>query len=491
MQTQQKRLPKVVIIGAGMTGLLMVIKLREAGIQDIVVLEKKDQIGGTWRENTYPGVACDIPAHMYTYSFEPNPEWSHRFAHGDEIQAYFEHVADKYDLRRYIRFNEAVTACHYDTDPQQPGKWVLTTAKGETLVADFVISATGILHHPAKPDIPGLDSFKGAYFHTAEWDHSVRLNDKKIGVIGTGSTAAQVIPELVKVAKKVSVFQRTAQWIVYLPNKDYSKKDQAKWRKRPSLMNRLRRWYTFGVEQTFSKAVIGKKLPHLLVNIWCRLYLWLAIKDPTLREKLKPDYRVGCKRLIANTTFYPAIQQPNAELVTESIERIEPEGIRTKDGRLHPLDVLVLSTGFHPFNFMRPMDLRGKNGVSIEARWGRKVQAYRSLLIPEFPNFFLMLGPNTPIGNFSVIAMSEVQAEYVLKLIKKWQAREFDEVTASENAFEQFNAYLKAGMKDTVWLGGCQSWYLDADGDPAMWPYTWQRWVSEMQEPDMKDLVVN
>jgi cation diffusion facilitator CzcD-associated flavoprotein CzcO len=491
MQTQEKRLPRVVIIGAGMTGLLMIIKLREAGIRDIVVLEKKDKIGGTWRENTYPGVACDIPAHMYTYSFEPNPEWRHRFAHGDEIQAYFEHVADKYDLRKYIRFNEAVTACHYDVDPQQPGKWILKTAKGETLVADFVISATGILHHPAKPDIAGLGSFKGAQFHTAEWDHSVELKDKTIGVIGTGSTAAQVIPELVKVAKKVSVFQRTAQWIVYLPNKDYSKKHQAKWRKRPSLMNRLRRGYTFGVEQTFSKAVIGKKLPHLLVNIWCRLYLWLAIKDPTLREKLKPNYRVGCKRLIANTTFYPAIQQPNAELVTESIERIEPEGIRTKDGRLHPLDVLVLSTGFHPFNFMRPMDLRGKNGMSIDQRWGRKVQAYRSLLIPDFPNFFLMLGPNTPIGNFSVIAMSEVQAEYVLKLIKKWQAREFDEVTASENAFENFNAYLKAGMKDTVWLGGCQSWYLDADGDPAMWPYTWQQWVAEMAEPDMQDLMVN
>ena len=491
MQTQAQRQPKVVIIGAGMTGLLMIIKLREAGIKDIVVLEKKDNIGGTWRENTYPGVACDIPAHMYTYSFEPNPEWSHRFAHGEEIQAYFEHVADKYALRQFIRFNEAVTACHYDVDPLQPGKWILQTASGEKLVADFVISATGILHHPAKPDIPGLDSFQGAQFHTAEWDHSVPLKDKNIGVIGTGSTAAQVIPELIKVAAKVSVFQRTPQWIVNLPNKAFSKKLKSKWRQRPALMHRLRRWYTFGVEQTFSKAVIGKKLPHMLVNIWCRLYLRLAIKDPGLRAKLKPDYRVGCKRLIANTSFYPAIQQPKAELVTESIERIEPKGIRTKDGHLHPLDVLVLSTGFHPFNFMRPMDLRGKQGVSIDARWGRKVQAYRSLMIPGFPNFFLMLGPNTPIGNFSVIAMSEVQAEYVIKLIRKWQAREFDEVTASERAFELYNAYLKAGMKDTVWLGGCQSWYLDADGDPAMWPYTWRQWVEEMAEPDMRDLVVD
>lgn len=491
MMKQEKRQPRVVIIGAGMTGLLMIIKLREAGIQDIVVLEKKDKIGGTWRENTYPGVACDIPAHMYTYSFEPNPEWSHRFAHGEEIQAYFEYVAEKYNLLKDIRFNEAVTACHYDVDPDQPKRWLLQTDKGARLMADFVISATGILHHPAKPDIPGLESFKGALFHTAEWDHSVSLEHKNIGVIGTGSTAAQVIPELVKVANKVFVFQRTPQWIANLPNKAFSEALKLKWRERPALMNRLRRWYTFGVEQTFSKAVIGKKLPHLLVNIWCRLYLRLAIKDPALRAKLKPDYRVGCKRLIANTTFYPAIQQPNAELVTEPIERVEPEGIRTKDGRLCPLDILVLSTGFHPFNFMRPMDLRGKQGVSIESRWGRKVQAYRSLLIPEFPNFFLMLGPNTPIGNFSVIAMSEVQADYVIQLICKWQLREFDEVTASESAFERFNAYLKAGMKDTIWLGGCQSWYLDADGDPALWPYTWKQWVEEMAEPDMRDMVVD
>lgn len=484
MQTQNKRNPKIVIIGAGMTGMLVAIKLREAGIHDIVILEKKDKIGGTWRENTYPGVACDVPAHMYTYSFEPNPNWSHRFAYGDEIQAYFEHVAEKYKVLPLIRFNEAVESCHFNN-----AKWTLKTSKGETYIADFVVSATGILHHPAKPTIPGLDSFKGACFHTAEWDHSVPLKNKRVGVIGTGSTAAQVIPEVIKEAGKVSVFQRTPQWLVNLPNKSFSDKTKARWLRKPEILKRLHRLYTFGVEQTFSKAVIGKKFQHALINILCRLNLWWSIKDPELRAKLKPDYRVGCKRIIVNSTFYEAIQKPNAELVTAGIESIVPEGAKTSDGNVHPLDVLILSTGFHPFNFMRPMDLRGKNGLSIDEKWGRKVQAYRSLLLPEFPNFFLMLGPNTPIGNFSVIAMSEVQTQYILKLIQKWQEQKFDEVSATPAALDDFNAYLKQGMKNTVWLGGCQSWYLDGDGDPAMWPYSWKQWVKEMAEPNMSDLL--
>lgn len=484
MAIQNKRNPKVVIIGAGMTGMLVAIKLREAGIHDIVILEKKDKIGGTWRENTYPGVACDVPAHMYTYSFEPNPNWSHRFAHGNEIHSYFEHVASKYKVFPIIRFNETVESCHFND-----AQWTLKTSQGDTYIADFVVSATGILHHPAKPDIPGLANFKGDCFHTAEWNHSVNLKDKNVGIIGTGSTAAQVIPEIMKDAKKVSVFQRTPQWLVNLPNKKFSEKTKQRWLKNPNTLKRLHRWYTFGVEQTFSKAVIGKKIQHALINILCRFNLWKSIKDPKLRAKLKPDYRVGCKRIIVNSTFYDAIQKPNADLVTQGIQEIVPEGVITKDGKLHSLDVLVLSTGFHPFNFMRPMDLQGKDGVKIDERWGRKVQAYRSLLIPEFPNFFLMLGPNTPIGNFSVIAMSEIQTQYVLKLIEKWQNKEFDEVSATDTALQNFNRYLKEGMKNTVWLGGCNSWYLDEDGDPAMWPYSWKQWVKEMDAPDMNDLL--
>jgi len=486
MENKKLRMPKIVIIGAGMTGILMAIKFREAGMDDIIILEKKEKLGGTWRENTYPGVACDVPAHMYTYSFEPNPEWSNRFAEGAEIQQYFEHVSDKYGITELIRFNEAVVSSRFED-----AKWQIETSKGESLQADFLISATGILHHPSKPDIPGLETFTGDVFHTAEWDHTVELKGQRIGVIGTGSTATQSIPELVKVAKKVSVFQRTPQWIINLPNRVYTNKHKNQLRKQPEALMRLRDRYAFMVEELFSKAVIGHKIPHAIVSLLCKLNLRFSVKDLALRSKLKPTYRVGCKRIIANTTFYNAIQEPNAELVTENISHIAPEGVVTKDGQLHPLDILVLSTGFKPFNFMRPMNLLGKNGVSIDSVWGKKVQAYRSILIPEFPNFFLMLGPNTPIGNFSVIAMSEVQSKYVLKLIEKWRQQEFDEVSACQHALKRFNEYLKAGMKNTVWVGGCNSWYLDDDGDPAMWPYTWKKWVSEMDEPEMNDLVTS
>lgn len=476
------RSPKVAIIGAGMTGILLAIKLEEAGVRDIVILEKTADLGGTWRENTYPGVACDIPAHMYTYSFEPNAEWSNRFARGEEIQAYFKKVAEKYAVTGKIHFNEAVVGCRY-----QQGTWTVETSQGHTFIVDFVLSATGILHHPATPDIPGLATFRGASFHTARWNHGVELRGKRIGVIGTGSTAAQVIPEMVKVGAKVAVFQRTPQWIVKVPDKAYTPQDKAELRANPSAVKRLHRWYTIAVEQTFSKAVIGKFLPHLLLNFLCRRNLKRSVKDADLRAKLTPNYRVGCKRVIVNSTFYDAIQKPNAELVTAGIVAVTENGVQTKDGRFHELDVLVLATGFHPFNFMRPMNLIGKSGTSIADVWSKKVQAYRSLFIPGFPNFALMLGPNTPIGNFSVIAMSEVQARYVLQVIQAWRERRFDEIDVTPTAFADFNRYLKAGMANTVWVGGCQSWYLDADGDPAMWPYTWKQWVREMAAPKWSD----
>ena len=481
----QQRTPSIVVIGAGMTGILMAIKLRDAGITDITVLEKKDNLGGTWRENSYPGVACDVPSHMYTYSFEPNPNWSNFFARGPEIQAYFEMVADKYDVRKLIRFNEAVTDARF-----KDGKWFVETSANKQLVVDFVVCATGILHHPAYPDIPGLDTFKGKMFHTAEWDHEQAINDSvKVGVIGTGSTAAQAIPELVNSGASVSVFQRTPQWI--LPLGDFNIGPTAK-----KIMNKyafthkiMRRFATFFMEHFFTKAVTGHTVQKNLLSFFCKTNLRFSIKDKQLREKLRPDYQVGCKRVIVNKTFYKAIQKPNAHLITQGIDRITENGVVTKDGKMHELDVLVLSTGFNPFNFMRPMNLVGRESLHIDQAWSKSIKAYRSILLPNYPNFFLMLGPNTPIGNFSVIAMSEVQGNYVLKLIDKWRRSEFDEIEPRPQAIKAFNEYVKRGLKGTAWVGGCQSWYLDAEGDPVLWPYTWSQWVKEMSEPKMGDLI--
>lgn len=478
------RSPSVVIIGAGMTGILMTIKLREAGITDITILEKKENIGGTWRENTYPGVACDIPAHMYTYSFEPNPDWSHRFAEGEEIQAYFEKVGRKYGVTESIRFNELVTSCIY-----KDSQWTVTTSSDATLVADFVINCTGILHHPAKPSIKGLETFKGACFHTAEWDKEFDFSGKKVGVIGTGSTAVQLIPEVAKLAGKVSVFQRTAQWIAPVSNKKFSERTKAFFRSNAWSISLLNKAYAFGIKHTLTKGVSGHKLQHAFLTWLCKRNLENSISDPVLREKLTPDYEVGCKRLVINNTFYDAVQRDNVDLVTEGIQEITARGVVTNDGVEHELDVLVLSTGFDPFAFMRPMDVRGLNGLEINTAWKDKIQGYRSVIVPNFPNFFLMLGPNTPIGNYSVIAMSEVQADYVLKLIDKWREKQFDALDIKPEALKNFNQYLKAGMKGTAWTSGCQSWYLDGDGDPVVWPYTWDRWVKEMKTPDMDDFI--
>jgi cation diffusion facilitator CzcD-associated flavoprotein CzcO len=482
--TQVKRNPSVVIIGAGMTGLLMAIKLRQAGITDIVVLEKKGSVGGTWRENTYPGAACDVPAHMYTYSFEPNPNWSRFFAHGPEIKQYFEHVADKYEVKRDIRFNEAVTDAYYAN-----GKWTVKTSQQQTYIADFIVCATGILHHPQFPDIPGLADFKGTTFHTAQWNHDVDISaSTRVGVIGTGSTAAQAIPELINTGAKVSVYQRTPQWLMHLPDFAFSKAIRKLMTRFPVITKIHRNTGKFFLEHFFTKAVTGHFIQKHVLNFLCKANLRLSIKDQTLREKLRPHYQVGCKRVIINTTFYKAIQKPNAELITEAIERITATGIITKDGKHHELDVLVLSTGFNAFNFMRPMNLIGRNNLHIDKAWAHKIKAYRSMLLSDYPNFFLMLGPNTPIGNFSVIAMSEVQTNYVIKLIDKWREYQFDEFEAKQQAIDDFNAYVKEGLKGTSWVGGCQSWYLDADGDPILWPYTWQRWVDEMKQPQMEHL---
>lgn len=477
------RQPKIIIVGAGMTGILLTIKLREAGISDITVLEKAAKVGGTWRENRYPGVACDVPAHMYTYSFEYNPEWSDFFAKGDEIQAYFEGVTEKYRVHEHIKFNQEVVKAE-----REQGKWQISCKSGEEYEADFLIHATGILHHISLPDIKGLDSFEGEMFHTARWNHDIDFSGKRVGVIGTGSTAAQFIPELVNSGAEVSVFQRTPQWLLSMGAQTYSEKDKEKMRSRPGIIKRIRRRAEFGLEHIFTKAVTGHKLQGALLSWACKRYLKKSIKDPELRKKLTPSYTVGCKRVIVNNTFYEAIQKPNASLICEGIEGINQQGILTKDGRQHDLDVLVLSTGFKPFNFMRPMELTGRDGLHIDDAWGKKIQCYRSLLVPNFPNMFLMLGPYTPIGNFSVIAMSEVQTQYVLKLIQAWREEQFDELDVKQDAVESFNQRMKAGIKKTTWVGGCQSWYQDEEGDPILWPFTWKQWCDEMSQVDYADL---
>jgi cation diffusion facilitator CzcD-associated flavoprotein CzcO len=476
--SHNKRNPSIVVVGAGMTGILWAIKLQQAGITDVTILEKASTLGGTWRENTYLGVACDVPAHMYSYSFEPNPDWSHVFAPGAEILAYFKRVADKYSVTERIRFNEAVVSSQYEN-----AKWLVTTSKGNSFQADFVINCTGILHHPARPDIPGVDSFSGDVFHTAQWDHTVDLKGKKVGIIGTGSTATQVIPNLAKEVGKLSVFQRTPQWILPLKNKKFSERFKKSLRDNPKKINRLRNIYAWGMRNIITRAVTGEKLPAALLSIACKLNLRFGVKNKALRKTLTPDYQVGCKRIVISSQFYGAVSSENVEVITDKISEILPEGVKTNDGKIHKLDALVLATGFKPTAYMRPVNMRGRSGQSIDEAWAEKIVTYRSVAMPGFPNNFLMLGPNTPTGNYSVIAMSEVQCDYILQLIEAWREGDYDEIDVSEKTAKEFSSYIRKGMGKTAWASGCSSWYLDADGDPILWPYSWERWEEEMAQP--------
>lgn len=472
------RNPKVIIVGGGMSGILMGIMLKRAGIESFEIFEKASKIGGTWRENTYPGLACDVPAYMYTYKFEPNPEWSRRFARGPEIQQYFERVYRKYELAKYVRLDKEVESSVYDN-----GGWTVKMKDGQTVRADIVVSAAGILHHPSYPEIQGLETFEGAKFHTARWDHGVPLKDKRIGIIGTGSTAVQIVSELSGKVKNLKLFQRTAQWVFPQFDAPYSEWSKKILRALPFLPRLFHRLYTKMFHMTFARIAISD--PKVLNGIaWGSRRMLATVKDPELRRKLTPNYTPGCKRIIFNDDFYKAIQHPDTELVTEGIAAVEPKGIRTRDGQLHQLDVLVLATGFKAHSYMRPMKVLGPNGLDLDEVWAKGASAHRSVAVPGFPNFFMMVGPHSPIGNFSVIAVSESQAQYIMQFVELFRQGTAQTMEARSDASARFNDKMREAIKTTVWTqGGCQSWYLDQSGLPALWPWTFARFQEEMKTP--------
>ncbi len=474
---------RVVVIGAGMSGLLAAIELDRAGFADVVVYEKGDRVGGTWRDNTYPGIACDVPSHFYSYSFALNPDWSHRFSPGGEIQAYFEDIARRYDVERRVRFGREVVGCAFED-----GRWRLTLADGATDVADFVLAATGVLHHPNVPELPGLAAFEGAAFHSARWNHDIQLAGRRVGVVGTGSSSVQIVSAVVDEVDRLTLFQRTPQWITPVENPAYGEAEREAFRLHPETMQAVRDEIAHAFTHGFANALVDAESPILAaIHQACEANLENSVRDPVLREKLRPDYRATCKRLILSDGFYAAIQRDHAELVTEGIECVEKDGVRTADGRLHPLDVLVLATGFRVSDFVRPMQVTGRGGLALDDVWRAGPTAHLAIAVPDFPNFFLLQGPSSPVGNFSLIEVAELQVGYILQLIELVRAGRAREVAPTAEAARRYEEERREAAKSTIWASGCRSWYIGQDGLPIAWPFRFDRFREEMKAPRLED----
>src|SRR5262249_42614863 len=372
------------------------------------------------------------------------------------------------------------TSCTFED-----GRWQLEMASGDRDTVDIVIAATGVLHHPKYPDIAGLDSFGGAMFHSSRWDHDVVIDGARVGIIGTGSTAVQIVSAIVDRVDALTMFQRTAQWIMPQENPAYSEEERTGFRDDPARLADVHNTLSemFGI---FANAVVDSDSPEIkMIEQACLANLEDNVHDPDLREQLRPEYRAACKRLIISPDFYDAIQRPNAQLVTEGIEGVDPRGVRTKDGVLHELDVLVLATGFKADAFMRPMTITGRRGVTLDDAWSPRPEAYLSISVPDFPNFFMLNGPNGPVGNFSLIEVAELQFGYIMQLVEELRSGRGSEICASRAALDRFEADREVAARRTIWVTGCRSWYLDDRGLPAVWPWPFPRFREAMAAPDL------
>ncbi|MEV0245181.1 NAD(P)/FAD-dependent oxidoreductase [Nocardia sp. NPDC050712] len=476
------REPRIVVIGAGVSGIASAITLQRNGFHDFVILEKGSDVGGVWHWNHYPGLTCDVPSQLYQFGFAPNPKWSAVFAPGPEIQQYLGDVVDQFELRPRIRLNSEVVAAEFTGSG-----WRVETGDGTVHEADFVIAATGVLHHPAQPELPGLDEFTGDVLHTARWDDSMPTAGRRIAVIGTGSTGVQVVSALQSKAGRLTHFVRSPQWVIWAPM----------WLPQPAavgaVLDRLpevnKALYRAGMigAKLFTDVVTRPSWRRRAVQGYARLSLRAQVRDPGLRAQLTPDYEPLCKRQVLSGSYYRALRAGNTELVSERIERVTPTGIRTADGREHPVDLIVFATGFQAHNYMRPMNLIGRDGISIDEAWTKGPRAYRMTALPGFPNLFTVLGPNSPTGSIPLHHAAEVTARYITAWISRWRAGEFDTVEVTEAATERFEADVSRALGPTVWNTGCNSWYFTEGGSIDLLPFDRATMETMLAAPDTDD----
>jgi cation diffusion facilitator CzcD-associated flavoprotein CzcO len=468
----------IAVVGGGFAGVGAVVMLKRAGHHDVTVFEKGERVGGVWHHNTYPGAACDVPSHLYEFSFAPNPRWSRRYAPQAEIQAYLEDVARREGVLDRIRTNTEVKAAHWDGERS---RWRIETTAGEH-EAEVLITACGQLSVPFTPPLEGLDRFEGPAFHTAEWRHDVALDGRRVAVIGTGCSAIQVVPAIQPQVAHVDVYQRSPGWT--FPKMDFAYKERTKrlFERFPALQ-RADRAAVFAFMELGAAAMTTKPWllrPFRAVGRW---QIKRAIEEPELRAKVTPRDEIGCKRIMLTDDWYPALTQPNVDLVTDRIEAIAPGGVRTADGAERPADVLVLATGFKSHGFVAPMEIVGERGRTLNEEWGQVPRAYLGMSVPSFSNMFLLYGPNTNGGTGSVIYTIEAGVSHVISALEELDRRDARRIEIRREVADAFDRELREALRETVWHTGCTNWYVDADGnDPSQWPWLWSQYRRRVEK---------
>jgi cation diffusion facilitator CzcD-associated flavoprotein CzcO len=480
------RQPSVAVVGGGFAGVGAAVMLRRAGYEDVTVFERAERVGGVWHHNTYPGAACDVPSHLYEFSFEPNPRWSRRYAPQAEIQAYLEDVARRNGVLDRFRTSTEVQSARWD---DERATWVLRTSAGEH-EADVLLTACGQLSVPKVPPLPGLDSFAGPAFHTARWRHDVDLTGKRVTVIGTGCSAIQVVPAIQPIAGGITIYQRSPGWTIPKMDFAYGERTKRLFERFP-VLQRMDRAAVFGFMELGAAAMTNRRWLLKPFRAAAHANINKAIKDPELRAKVTPTDEVGCKRIMLTDEWYPALTEQNVELVTDRIAEITPGGVRTQDGTERPADVLILATGFQTHGFVAPMEIAGAGGRTLADAWARVPRAYLGMSVPGFPNMFLLYGPNTNGGTGSVIYTIEAGVNHVIAALRELERARARRIELNAAKAEAFDRELRAALAATVWHTGCTSWYVDADGnDPNQWPWLWStyRKRTERIEPGAYEL---
>jgi cation diffusion facilitator CzcD-associated flavoprotein CzcO len=473
----------VAIIGCGFSGIGLAIRLKQEGVEDFVVLERNEGVGGTWWANTYPGCACDVPSHLYSFSFAPNPDWTRTYSRQPEIRDYLHRVVAEHGIQPHIRLDTEVRAARWSED-----RWEIDTSNGP-VTAKVLVSAAGPLVEPKLPDFPGLERFQGPAFHSARWDHSVSLKGKRVAAIGTGASAIQFVPKIAPEVEQLHVFQRTPPWVMPHSSRPITHVERRLFRLFPALQ-RLVRGGIYTARELLVLGFVKRPRAMTLLEKVSRRHMERSL-PPELLEKATPNYRLGCKRILPSNEWYPALARDNVELVTDAVTEVRERSIVTADGREREVDAIVFGTGFHVVDMPVGQMVTGRDGKTLADVWNGSPRAHLGSTVPGFPNFFILLGPNTGLGHSSMVYMLESQLAFVTGALREMRQRNADTVEVRDEVVQRYNAEIQARLKNTVWNTGCQSWYLDAEGrNPTLWPdWTWRfRHVTARFDPAQYEL---